>query len=188
VIKPSISVTCAPVCSHSITFARGVIVRHEKYKSCQHRRGPRKPPAHPPITCDGTASFVAPNSLAIENRRRHAARFETLVGFWPSSLMKSRLSPQLCSQPRCVHERRESSPEVDDVLVVLNGQDLAITPKIGARVAKLSFVKETAARFKIVRTSNGFPAIPCRVLQPSCLVSEAGMRAHSRWVTFIVFL
>src|SRR5207247_3118573 len=86
VISPFIKVTCAPVCSHSITFARGVS-RGMKMNASNPARAAYAASAPAALPADGTASFFAPNSLAIETAVAIPRALKLCVGFCPSSLI-----------------------------------------------------------------------------------------------------
>ena len=86
------SVTCAPISRHSITFAFGVSAGMKMCASIPARAAyAAKAPAALPA--DGTASFCKPNCFAIEMAADMPRALKLCVGFCDSSLTHKRSVP-----------------------------------------------------------------------------------------------
>src|SRR5215471_4284307 len=80
VINPSTSVTDAPACLHSITFASGVSLgmKINAVRPARRAYAARAPAA---LQAEGTASFLAPSSFAIETAVVIPRALKEAVGF-----------------------------------------------------------------------------------------------------------
>src|ERR1043166_633755 len=72
-----------------------------------------------------------------------------------------------------MQERRESFAETYDVLVILNGKHLAITPKIRLSIFQSLFFQRPRRGCEIVTNQQRLAALSAEIVQASCLVTQS---------------